>query len=118
MERSQNPYERYEKLIKKAKKGVKKSDKMVFFKYGGDFGMSADIANRLKYLFPDKFIVIIKVKEGRASLSIRGKNIREKVVKVVKDIEGATGGGHEHAVGAQMNAEDVEKFEKELRKLV
>jgi len=116
--RSNELYEKYKKLIEKAKEEIKDSDKLFFFKYGGDTGMSAEIANRLKYLFPDKVISVMKVKEGRASFSIRGKNIRDKVVKIIEGIEGATGGGHEDAVGAQMKLEDVEKFEKELRKVL
>jgi len=116
--RSNELYEKYNKLIKKAKLEIKDSEKLFFFKYGGDISMSADIANKLMYLFPEKIIVVAKVADYKAGLSIRGKNIREKVVKVIENIEGATGGGHEDAVGAQMRAGDLEKFEKELRKSV
>ena len=111
-------YEKYKELIKKAKEEIKDSGKLFFFKYGGDVSMSADLSNRLKYLFPDKIIVVVRIKEYRASLSIRGKNIRDKIVKVIEKIEGATGGGHEDAVGAQIKIDDLEKFEKELRKLI
>jgi len=111
-------YEKYNKLVERAREEAQTSGKLFFFKYGGDVGMSADIANKLRYLFPEKVISVMKVKEGRASFSIRGKNIRDKVVKIIEGIEGATGGGHEDAVGAQMKLEDVEKFEKELRELV
>ncbi len=67
---------------------------------------------------PQKIIVVARVNEYRASFSIRGKKIREKVLKVIENIEGATGGGHEDAVGAQMKAEDLKRFERELRKTV
>jgi len=109
-------YEKYNQLIKKAKEEAEESGKVFFFKYGGDTGMSADIANKLRYLFPKKVIAVVRVKDYWASFSIRGKKIRSKVVKVVEGIEGATGGGHEDAVGAQIKIEDVERFEKELRK--
>jgi len=109
-------YEKYQKLIQKAKKEVKNSEKIFFFKYGGDISMSADISNKLKYLFPEKVISVVRVTEGRASLSIRGKGIKDKVLKA--NFEGATGGGHEDAVGAQMRVEDVEEFERKLRKSV
>ncbi len=114
--RSNELYERYNVLIKKAKEEIKDSGKVFFFKYGGDISMSADISNRLGYLFPEKVIAVAKVTEYKAGFSIRGKNIREKVVKVIEKIEGATGGGHEDAVGAQVKVEDIERFEKELRK--
>jgi single-stranded DNA-specific DHH superfamily exonuclease len=116
--RSNELYEKYNELIKKAKEEIKASGKLFFFKYGGETGMNADIANRLRYLFPEKIIVVVRVNEYRASFSIRGKNIRGKVLKVIENIEGATGGGHEDAVGAQMKAEDLKRFEKELRKTV
>ncbi len=111
-------YKKYNELIKKAKEEIKDSGKLFFFKYGGDTGMSADVANKLMYLFPDRIIAVVRIKEGRASFSIRGKNIRDKVVKIIEGIEGATGGGHEDAVGVQIRVGDIDKFEKELRKLV
>jgi len=116
--RSNELYEKYNELIEKAKEEIKDSGKLFFFKYGGEISMSADISNRLGYLFPEKIIVIAKVNEYRASFSIRGKKIREKVLKVIENIEGATGGGHKDAVGAQMKAEDLKRFERELRKTV
>jgi len=116
--RSNELYEKYDGLIKRAREEIKDSGNLFFFKYGGDTGMSADVANKLIHLFPDKIISVMKVKEGRASFSMRGKDIRGKVVKIIEKIEGATGGGHKDAVGAQMKAEDVDKFERELRKAV
>ena len=111
-------YKKYKKLVDKAEKEAKKSGKLFFFKYGGDTGMSADIANRLKYLFPEKIIVVARVVGARVSISMRGKKIREKVLKVIEKIPGATGGGHENAVGAQVSIEHIEEFEKSLRELV
>ena len=111
-------YEKYNKLIKKGKEEAEKSGKLLFFKYGGDIGMSADVANRLKYLFPEKVIVVVRITEGRSSLSIRGKNILGKILKIIENIEGATGGGHKDAVGVQVNIKDLERFERKLRKSV
>ena len=116
--RSNELYSKYKGLIKKAKEEIKNSGKLFFFKYGGDISMSADLANRLAYLFPDKVIVVAKISDYKAGLSIRGKNIRDKVIKSIEDLEGATGGGHKDAAGAQMRVEYLDKFEKELRKLV
>lgn len=110
-------HDKYRRLMEKARKEVADSGKVFFFQYGGDMGMSADIANNLKYLYPEKTIVVARINGEKASLSVRGKNIRAKVVKVIETIEGATGGGHEDAAGAQMNARYLEKFEQEFRKL-
>ena len=116
--RAKELYEKYKKLIEKAKKEAEESGKFLFFKYGSDISMSADIANRLIYLFPEKVIAVVRINDSRASCSIRGKNIRGKVVKAIENIEGATGGGHENAVGAQMRSGNVEEFEKILREMV
>jgi single-stranded DNA-specific DHH superfamily exonuclease len=49
---------------------------------------------------------------------VRGKKIREKVLKAINGLEGATGGGHEDAVGAQVRVEDLEKFRERLEEQV
>ena len=109
-------YVKYKKLIEKAKKEIVNSGKIFFFKYAGDTGMSADIANRLKYLFPEKIILVARISGAKASFSIRGKDIREKVVKAISKLKNATGGGHEDAVGGSIKVEDVEKFRENLEK--
>jgi len=116
--RSNELYEKYDNLIKKAKEEAKHSGKLLFFKYGGDISMSAEVSNKLRYLFPEKVIAVVKVKEGRASFSIRGNNIKDKVVKIIEKLEGSKGGGHVDAVGARIRVEDLEEFERELRKSV
>src|SRR4030043_991297 len=110
-------YQKYEKLIEKAKSLIDDS-KILFFQYAGEISMSADLANELNYLYPEKIIVIIKIIGGKASISARGEKIREPFVKAIKDIEYATGGGHENAVGGKIRVEDVEKFRENLKKLI
>jgi len=58
------------------------------------------------------------VRGARVNLSLRGKNIREKLLKILFKIENSTGGGHENAVGGVIQSEDLERFEEELKKLV
>ena len=77
--------------------------------------MSSDISNGLKYLFPDKFIVVIYTKGAKANVSGRGKNIRELILKAIYGLENSTGGGHENAVGAQIQKKDINDFEKRVR---
>ncbi len=104
---------KYQKLLEKAKK-IKSSDKVLFFKYGGDLSISSDLSNELMYLFPEKIIVVVYVSGIKASISVRGEKIRENVLKVIEGLEDATGGGHENAVGAKIKFEDLEKFKKNL----
>jgi len=106
---------KYSALIRKAKQNVSPEDKIVFFRYSGDMSMSSEIANGLSYLFPEKYVVVAYIKNGRINISCRGKNVREKVLKIVDALENATGGGHENAVGAQIQKEDLEKFEELFR---
>ena len=109
-------FKKYKKLVSRAEKEAGKSGKVFLFKYGGDISMSADIANRLSYLFSDKVIVVARVTGARVSFSIRGKKVRDKILKVIEDIPGSTGGGHEDAVGAQVSIEQLPKFEENLKK--
>jgi len=109
-------YRKYQKLLEKAKKLASES-KILFFRYAGDLSMSADLSNELSYLFPQKIIVVAYITGMKANISVRGKRVREIILKVIKDIEGATGGGHENAVGCQMKIEDLEKFRKNVEEL-
>jgi single-stranded DNA-specific DHH superfamily exonuclease len=107
---------KYQELLSKAKKeGLSKN--LLFFKYAGDTSMSSDIANGLKYLFPNKFIIVAYTKGAKINISGRGKNVREIVLKAINGLENATGGGHDNAVGAQIRKEDIEQFEKSIREL-
>jgi len=105
---------RHQKLLKKAKEKVKDSDKFLFFQYGGDLSMSSDLANELIYSFPNKIIVVIYLKGIKANISARGKGVRKIILEAIKNLEGARGGGHENAVGAQVKIEDIEIFKKNL----
>jgi single-stranded DNA-specific DHH superfamily exonuclease len=103
---------RYQKLLKKASLFGKNSGKILFFQYGGDLSISSDLSNELSYKFPKKIIVVIYISGVKANISVRGKKIREPILKSLKGLEGATGGGHEDAVGAQVRVEDIETFKK------
>ncbi len=108
---------KYTKLIEKAKK-FSKGD-ILFFQYGGELSLSADISNELSYLYPNKVIVVAYVKGTKANISLRWKkNVRELTLKAIEGIEGATGGGHEHATGAQVSIEDLPKFKEKIESLI
>ena len=110
---------KYSKLVEKARQFAKPNKKLLFFQYGGDFSLSADIANELFFLFPEKIIFVAYIKSSKANISLRWKkNIREITLKAIEGIEGATGGGHEHATGAQVNVEDLPKFKEKIEGMV
>lgn len=108
---------KYEKLVEKAKLNAGKS-KLIYFQYGGDLSISAEIANELSYLFSDKIIVVAYISGTKANLSLRGKGIRDITLKAIEGIENARGGGHQDATGAQMNVEDLPRFKDNIEKLI
>lgn len=108
---------KYSQLVEKAKKFAK--GKVLFFQYGGELSLSADIANELSFLFPDKIIVVAYIKGSKANISLRWKkDIRKVTLKAIEGLEGASGGGHEHATGAQVVVEELPRFKENLMKLV
>lgn len=100
----------YQRLLEKAKTISRSSKKVVFFQYGGELSISADLANELSYRFPGKIIIVAYLKGAIANISVRGKNIRSITLKAIEKINGATGGGHENATGAKMGVEDLPKL--------
>ncbi len=108
---------RYQKLLDKARMN-KRDGKILFFQYGGDLSISSDLSNQLSYEFPEKIIVVVYVSGVKANISVRGKNVRDLILKAIENLEDATGGGHEDAVGAKIKVEDLEKFREKLNELV
>jgi hypothetical protein len=108
---------KYQKFLKKAESLEKDSGKVLFFQYGGDLSISADLSNELSYKFPKKIIVVVYITGAKANISVRGKGVKDLVLKAIKDLETATGGGHEDAVGAQVRVDDLELFQKNLELL-
>ncbi len=109
---------KYKKLMEKAELLGRKPEKILFFQYASDLSISAELSNRLSYYLPDKYIVVMRISGDKVSISCRGKNIRKYLLEVIKDLDDATGGGHEDAVGAKIKVEDLEKFKKNLGNLI
>ncbi len=107
---------KYQDLLEKVGKFVR--GKIVYFQYGGDLSLSADIANELSYRHPGKVVVVAYIKGTKANISLRGKNARKLTEKAIEGLEDATGGGHESATGAKVNVEDLPKFKERIEKLV
>lgn len=110
---------KYQVLLGKAKIIGQEHSNLLYFQYGGDFSLSADIANELFYRFPGKVIVVAYIKGTNANVSLRGNiDIRKLTLNAIKGIEGATGGGHEHACGAKIPVEELLKFRNNLEKAI
>jgi len=116
--------DRYEFINQKVKSIVKKAEmfldrkkKLLFFTYGGDMSLSQYVSNELFYKYPDFVIVVGYISGNYANFSLRGNNdVRQITLDSIKDIEGATGGGHEHSTGAKMTADKVEGFRENIIK--
>jgi single-stranded DNA-specific DHH superfamily exonuclease len=113
---------RFKEIKSKADKYIQQASfqindsKLLFFKYSGSMSISSDVSNELSYLFPDKIIVVAYVSGIKANISARGKGIKKIILKSIEGLEGATGGGHEDAVGAMVKINDLEKFKENLEK--
>ncbi len=108
---------KYHKLIEKAK-ALADDNKLLFFQYGGDMSISADLSNELTYLYPDKIIVVVRVVGVKASISMRGNKIKKIFLESIFGLEDARGGGHENAIGGQVRVDDLEKFRENLEKRI
>jgi len=108
---------KFNKLIERAKANYG-GGKILFFRYAGDTSMSSSVANYLSYLFSDKIVCVSYLNVEEVRLSIRGKDVRESVLKVLKKIKNSYGGGHNGAVGARMSLPDLDFFEKEFQKVI
>ncbi len=106
------------KEINLSSRNLQDKNKLLFFQYAGDLSISADLSNELCYLFPKKIIVVAYITGVKANISARGEKVKNLILQSLKGLEGATGGGHENAVGAQVKIEDLEKFRENLEKLI
>ena len=57
-------------------------------------------------------------KRGIKEVKKRGENIRDLTLKAIEGIEGASGGGHEHATGAKMTIDQLPKFKENIERLI
>lgn len=110
---------RYQMLMEKAREDVDK--KIIYFQYGGNLSISANLANQLIHEFPNKIVIVSYINKDIANISIRGNNntdVRSLTLKALEGIEGASGGGHKSATGAKVNISDLPKFIKNFEDLV
>ncbi|MFH1425197.1 MAG: DHHA1 domain-containing protein [archaeon] len=107
---------KYDELISRAEEDI--GERMIFFDYGGELSISADLSNELSYKHPGKYVIVGYRNGGVVNLSIRGKDVKKILEKVFERVEGR-GGGHDDAVGARVNVSDLKRFkevfEEEIR---
>ncbi|GIU68366.1 MAG: hypothetical protein KatS3mg001_216 [Candidatus Pacearchaeota archaeon] len=110
-------YKKYEKLLLKAKSQVNK-EKLLFFKYSGELSISGHLSNELIYNYPDKIVLVAYIKGLKTNISMRGKKSLKILLESIKGIEGASGGGHEEAVGGQIPTNKLDEFKENLIKTI
>ncbi|MBI4438439.1 hypothetical protein HY640_00740 [Candidatus Woesearchaeota archaeon] len=105
----------YQSLLSQARSEIS-GDALFVFTYGGQTSFSSDLANELLYLYPDKFIVIAREKNGEMRMSLRSRRL-EVFPRLKRALEGISGygGGHEYACGANVKKSDFERFIGNLR---
>ena len=103
---------KYDILVENAKKAT--YEDLIFFEYAGDLSISSDIANELSYLYPKKYVAVAYNKGSVVNISLRGRNVKSILEKVLNSLENASGGGHKDAVGARIKVEDLGRFKTKL----
>lgn len=115
-------HQKYEQLSKHMEILLKKAENvgenLILLEYAGETSMSSELANKLQFDNPNKHVLVMYKKQDVGNVSIRGKKAKEYLLKSIKDILGATGGGHPEACGARVPTEDLEQFKKNFEKLV
>ncbi len=106
----------YKKQIGKAEENLDNS-KVLLFSYSGNTSMSSQISNRLMFNHPDKLIIVAFKRPEKVNISIRGPKALKITKELIKDIEGATGGGHNEATGAMVPIDSWDKFRERIREL-
>ncbi len=102
--------------------GAEKAGDVVFYNIKAKYNIKSVISTKLSEKWPDKLLVIWEKTGNRVSMSVRNQNKNidaNKVIRsAVKDIRGASGGGHEAAAGATMPAEEWDNFKRTLIEIV
>lgn len=123
-------YKRYEEVDKEYRRIYTraleqvKEDKLIFFMYEEEeTSFSGEIANELLYHYPKKIVFIARKKKGeietelRCSIRSAGIEVRSRLLKALKGIEGH-GGGHAQACGATIKARDFDVFIERFKALL
>ena len=109
----------YGELLSDAIKDVGDDKLLVYIYEESKMSFTGDLANELIHRYPDKVVLVGREKNGEIKMSLRStKAILPRVVeKALVGVEGY-GGGHEHAVGANVKKGDFKRFVENIREQV
>jgi single-stranded DNA-specific DHH superfamily exonuclease len=107
--------EKFEELLKEAKKEINRSKLILFFYPDNRWSFTANLANELSGLYQNKFVIIARRKDDLVKCSLRGKNVLTILKKALIGINGS-GGGHPVSCGAVIDTVDWDKFIENLKK--
>jgi len=113
---------KYIDLLEKAEKTKSRGKLLVFTYVLSNFSFTGGLANELMYKNPDKIILVAREYKEEMKLSMRNDDkskikVSELIKKALKGVEGY-GGGHEHAVGGNIEKKDFIKFIENLENLI
>ncbi len=107
-------YKQMNKIIDRTISKAKIFGNLVFLEYSGEYSLSSDIANKLYFKNPNKFIAVCYKKYDAINISLRGVGAKKFTEKFVSSNKNSMGGGHEVACGLRIYPEIFEDFKKEL----
>jgi hypothetical protein len=117
--RFSNINQKYETVLKQAKKQVTSSKLLLFIYTEAQWSFTANLANELMATYPKKVVIIARKKSGLMKCSLRSHSpIAESLKKSLEGLDGS-GGGHPTACGAVVNENDwehfLENFKREIK---
>ncbi len=111
----------YESLLQAAKRKAEKAKRLVLFEYNPKIvSVTSELSNQLLYLYPQKIILIARLKSDEFKCSLRcgeGYNLPQLVQNAIQGLKGY-GGGHTHACGACVHKDDFQLFLTRLEKQI
>ena len=109
----------YQKLLNEALKNVTKEKILVFIYKDAQISFTSNLSNELIVKYPDKIIIVGRVKSGDVKMSLRSKRIilPGLIEKALENVRGY-GGGHDFASGANVKEEDFDRFIENLKDLL
>ena len=97
------------------------NEKLLVFKYpDNNMSFTGGLSNELLFRFPDKIILLGRIKNGLVRCSMRSPpsiNVKEILQQALQGVEGF-GGGHEHACGCTIKQEDWDRFVENIKKIL
>lgn len=109
----------YNEVLNEAKK-AKTKDKILLFIYNAKkTSFTAELSNDLMNLYPEKVIIVGRIKADNVKLSFRSLefNLAEIIEKSLMNVKGY-GGGHDHACGGNIVFEDFNRFMDNFTNLI